>query len=192
MGRAASRACRDSPCECRLRFSGTRCPTADRDGSALPNVPRQLDRQLPARVGDTEQRVRERDTLVRAAVVGREERREAVDHRRKALRAPERHDGDRRLSEVRDSVDQLDLLWRQVDVRGVLALAFGEVVAVPAGFAADVQDDDVGLSGGRHRARDVARIRGQHAGPRRSGDLGVRQQPADRLGKRDRGVVRLA
>lgn len=105
----------------------------------LPNVPRQRDRQLPAGVGDTEQRVRERDTLVRAAVVGREERREAVDHRRKALRAPERHDGDRRLSEVRDSVDQLDLLWRQVDVRGVLALAFGEVVAVPAGFAADVQ-----------------------------------------------------
>jgi hypothetical protein len=86
-------------------------------------------------------------------------------------------------------VDELDLLGREVDVRGVAALLLGQVVAVPAGLAADVQDHGVGVAGGGDRGRDVNRIGGEHAGAGDRGDLGVREQLADRLGERDCGMV---
>jgi hypothetical protein len=98
-------------------------------------------------------------------------------------------DGDGRLADVEYRVDELDLLRREVDVRGVAALLLGQVVAVPAGLAADVQDHHVGVAGGGDRGGDVHRIGGEHAGAGDRGDLGVREQLADRLGERDCGMV---
>jgi hypothetical protein len=77
-------------------------------------------------------------------------------------------------------------------VRRVAALLLGQVVAVPAGLAADVQDHDVGFPGRRDGGRDVGRLGGQDSRAGDRGDLHLRQQPSDRLGERDGSVLALA
>jgi hypothetical protein len=97
----------------------------------LSDVPRQRDRQLPCGVGDPEQRVGDRGALVRSPVVAGEDRGQPVDDRGEALRSPHRDDGDGRLADRGHGVHELDLLWRQVDVRGVAALLLGEARTSP-------------------------------------------------------------
>ena len=61
------------------------------------------------------------------------------------------------LADSEHSIDKLDLLRRQIDVRGVAALALGAVTE-PRRVAADGKDDHIGLSCRGDGGGDVGRL----------------------------------
>ena len=65
--------------------------------------------------------------MVRSPVIGGEHGRETVDDRGESIRMSHRHDGDDRFAGFSHGLDELHLLRRQVDIRGVAALSLGDV-----------------------------------------------------------------